>query len=345
MPSKEGRRWRGIVSKGGKKVAQQLFDTKREAQAWEVEYKRCMTTSKSSGLLLGEAVASYLAFCQHQFIHKTNRLKKTIFARFLQTVGAATPLADIKSSTIQSYLLAQAQIRSAYGANEDRKHLNAFWSWVESIHEDTPKNPIKRVPKFKEEIRPLYTPPQDDVSRVLAVAKGRTRAWLLAYVLTGAREKEINRLRWSDVDFDAGRICLWSRKTRCHALEPQWIAAPLGLTNALAALPRRSEFVFVHPVSGRPYCDRRKLMLALCRKAGVQPFTFHAMRRYVGSILAKSGRPIQEIQNLLRHKNLAHTEKYIRGLGVDLAPTVAALETLVMGNIPLDNPPRIRKVK
>ena len=39
MPSREGKRWRGIVRVNGIKIRQQLFDLKKDARDWEIAQK------------------------------------------------------------------------------------------------------------------------------------------------------------------------------------------------------------------------------------------------------------------------------------------------------------------
>jgi integrase len=60
-------------------------------------------------------------------------------------------------------------------------------------------------------------------------------------------------------------------------------------------------------------------MYGLCKRAGVKPFGFQALRRYFGSILADEYKQSPKtIQRLLRHSNLATTERYLKNLNRDL---------------------------
>jgi integrase len=57
-------------------------------------------------------------------------------------------------------------------------------------------------------------------------------------------------------------------------------------------------------------------MRRLCRKAGVKPFGFHAIRHLAATILACEGLDIPSVQAILRHKNPNTTARYIKSLGV-----------------------------
>jgi integrase len=65
-------------------------------------------------------------------------------------------------------------------------------------------------------------------------------------------------------------------------------------------------------------------MIQLCKKASVKPFGIHAIRHLTASILAQSNTPMILIREILRHKNLATTERYIRRLE-DLRPALRVL--------------------
>jgi len=77
---------------------------------------------------------------------------------------------------------------------------------------------------------------------------------------------------------------------------------------------------------GRPFTTRRQFMKGLCKRAGVKPFGFHALRRYVASVLADTHKvSTKTIQRILRHRNVMTTERYIHNINQDLAATMTLL--------------------
>jgi len=59
-------------------------------------------------------------------------------------------------------------------------------------------------------------------------------------------------------------------------------------------------------------------MKGLCKRAGVKEFGFHALRRYVASVLADTHKiSAKTIQRILRHKNVTTTERYIQNINND----------------------------
>ncbi len=109
---------------------------------------------------------------------------------------------------------------------------------------------------------------------------------LLTYYYTGARRGEVFRLLWSDVNFDSGSIRLVDHKGRDGSSRARWVPMHPELAKALrwwqAVRPCVVDNVFMQEhcdgMLGEPFQQRSKLMPRLCRKAGVKPFGFHALR-------------------------------------------------------------------
>ncbi|MBW2146412.1 MAG: tyrosine-type recombinase/integrase [Deltaproteobacteria bacterium] len=86
--------------------------------------------------------------------------------------------------------------------------------------------------------------------------------------------------------------------------------------NALLAYrqTRQSEWVFPDPETGKIYVYRHLWMKRLCKRAGVRTFGILAIRHLTASLLAQEVVPMVQIQAILRHRNLAVTERYLHKL-------------------------------
>jgi integrase len=78
---------------------------------------------------------------------------------------------------------------------------------------------------------------------------------------------------------------------------------------------RRSPYVFVDdqpgPHYGKPYKARRRFMAGLSKRADIKPFGFHALRRFVASVLDSKNVPLKQIQLVLGHSRPTTTDLYL----------------------------------
>lgn len=89
----------------------------------------------------------------------------------------------------------------------------------------------------------------------------------------------------------------------------------------------QNEWVFFNTKTGTRYMKRPKLMRAICKRAGVRYFGFHAIRHYVASYLAdRQKASITQVSRLLRHQSKATTERYLQVIDPQLRDVMASLE-------------------
>ncbi|MHC1753141.1 tyrosine-type recombinase/integrase [Humidesulfovibrio sp.] len=253
-------------------------------------------------------------------------------ARLIKSTGDLE-VTRITPGVALGFLKEQRNSRSGYSANRDRKNLAAAWRWGKRFIDGFPTtdNPFLAVDKFPEERNPRYVPAEADFWRVLEVAQGQDRVMLTAFLYTAARRDELFRLTWADVDFKENVLLLRTRKTRGAS----WRVDPLPILPELRqalvwwwdARPFKSaEHVFTclddspspfHDAGGR-FKYRQHVMRKLCKRAGVKPFGFHAIRHLRAIMLYKGGALVHEVQKWLRHESASTTERYLKSLGCDL---------------------------
>ena len=84
--------------------------------------------------------------------------------------------------------------------------------------------------------------------------------------------------------------------------------------------------MFVFDKTGKPYIYRRKFLKGLCKRAGIREFGFHALRRYVASILSDKHKVSSKaIQMVLGHESQATTEKYLQRIHTGMAEVMEYL--------------------
>ncbi|WFS63045.1 site-specific integrase [Pseudodesulfovibrio thermohalotolerans] len=313
--------WMAQVKIDGKKIRRQ-FTRKDDAKKWEVDQKELAKlppepeTHTTSYL---EWANCYLDFAV-KYSPKTYSEKRTAFKRLLKTVDPQDDVHTFKKMDALKYLQRIYKQRTGYAANKERKNMAAAWNFGIKYLEGFPAvNPFLAVEKFPEQRQERYVPPQKDFWTTLNVAEGQNRVMLLTLLHTAARRGELYRLQWKDVDFSRKRIQLGTKKRQDSSMEYEWLPMTDELYEVLLAHRQNAvnEWVFTQQggrFAGKPYMENRGFPQKLCKKAGVKPFGCHGVRHLTASILANNNVPMIAIQQILRHKKLATTERYVRGM-------------------------------
>lgn len=263
---------------------------------------------------------AYLDFSKEKFSTKTYLEKRSTFRRFFSSGFSPGSFASSLSPLLLlEYFQRQARERSGNAANKDRKNLSAAWSWGVKFLNFPLENPFQRLPRQSEKRFPRRVPSLSDFWKVYdAALQDQDKRLLLVYLYTGARRSELFRLRWQDVDFEACRVRLYTKKNVSGSYRASWVSLTEEAVEALHAQHVETGtvggFVFIDPGTGGPYMFRLQWMRRLCDRAGVERFGFHGIRHLCASILAGRGVPLVDIQHHLRHENLSTTQRYIHQL-------------------------------
>jgi integrase len=335
MPYKRPDRntWRGQVRREHL-LFRADFKTRRAAAEWEVQKRRELQeqadTVQQEDMDFFTFSNKYLDHALLRFTKKVFEEKRLLCRRLIRWWGHPY-LDEINAEVINEYLSEQAQTRSPNAYNKDRKNLLAMWNWGQKIL-GLQSNPVAPIDKLPHDRAPQYTPPTQDILKVLAAARPDEKVFLQAYLHTGARRSEIFRWNWyEDINFERREIRLGTRKTRDGSMEYEWLPMSDELHDALwwwwnNRTLKDSPYVFPSTVKapgshyGGQYVERRWFMRTLCKRAGVRYFAFHALRRYVASVLADTHKvSAKTIQRILRHKKVTTTERYIQNINQDLA--------------------------
>ncbi len=154
----------------------------------------------------------------------------------------------------------------------------------------------------------------------------RDYAVILILLRLGLRACEVAALRLDDVDWRAGQITVHGKGQRVDRLP-----LPADVGSAIAAYLRHA----------RPRTDRREVFLTIiapraglsrgsvslivrraCVRAGLRPCGAHRLRHTLACEMVRSGVPLHEIGEVLRHRDATSTSIYAR-VDVDQLRTVA----------------------
>ena len=229
MPYKRKKRnkmeWVGEVMRQGKRFFK-VFQSKTGALAWEAEIRNKPAetlTTHSDCLKLIDWASKYLEYSQTKFVHNSFKEKRSVFKRFFENVDPILNVTNLKPIQVLNHLRMQAEVRSGYAANKDRKNLVAAWNWgMKYLALPTP-NPCL-AERFPENRQTRYIPPERDFWKVFDVLEGQDSVMFLAYLQLAARRSELFRLRWDDFDFSSGRVRIGTRKRVEGSLEYRLVA-------------------------------------------------------------------------------------------------------------------------
>ena len=228
---------------------------------------------------------------------------------------------EISSNMVEDFVLERSNV-SNYVANKEIRYLRATFNFgIKKKYLSA--NPSSGISFFPVEKRIKYTPPVEDIDKVISVASKDTQDYLWTIRESLGRVSEINRLSWEDIDLQAGYVTLYTRKKSGGHLTPRRVWMTKKLHNILSerAASRTDEhpWVFWHRYFSQrdgcwkegPFQDRKKIMKTLCAKAGVRDFRFHALRHAGASLMDSINTPIGTIQKILGHENRKRTEIYL----------------------------------
>ncbi len=177
-------------------------------------------------------------------------------------------------------------------------------------------NPCRHVKRYREETRErfLSAAELERIGKVLADAEADASApaGVIATVrllaLTGCRLGEIIALRWADVDLKAGVLRLPDSKTGAKTVP---LGAPARVL--LTDLPKKGAFVICSADPKQPLTVSvlEKAWASLRVKAKTPDARLHDFRHTVGTYGGAAGFNAFVIRDLLGHKTLAMTGRYV----------------------------------
>lgn len=297
---------------------------KRESEISDVEYALKYGIAPPTKETFGEIITRYL---QHQKARLTPRAyerTRGIVEGHLKSAFGTMQLSKIRRADIQKYITARSVDVSAGSVVKELnvlKHLLGValeWELVSVNVARGVKPP--RVPAGR--VRYLQA---SELGAVLAACPEWLQqiAGLLAF--TGMRRSEVLGLRWLDVDRKGERIMLpqtkngdgrivWLNKLACQVLD----SIPKNGASSTDLVFPPSETVSPENVS--------LAFLRACRKVGIADFRLHDLRHTAASWLRMSGADLQDVAELLGHRDLRMTKRYSHLSPAHLSAAVKRLD-------------------
>ena len=310
------------------------FQNRKEAMHWEVEKREELLVPvkpEKIHLTFSQVSNAYLENCQARFQKNTWRQKTFVLRNFLTFLQDDPYVDELSKQDFGEYLKLRREQAGNIASNRDLKEIKALFNW--GIRQELVlKNPCMNIENYPEQSKIKYVPPADDINKVLLAADYDDMDLIQILYHTAGRISEVLNLTWEDVNFEQRWVRLWTRKRRGGELQEDKLAMTDTLFDVLHRRWNKRDksvpYVFFH-INGSQltYLDKRYVMKKLCKKAGVKPFGYHAIRHHVASILADSGKAsLSQIQKMLRHKRTTTTDTYIKTLDPQLRQVADVLD-------------------
>jgi integrase len=296
-----------------------LTDAKLWAQRIEAairegrHFPRAEARRKTLSDLLDRYAAEILATRQkggQKLTSLLGRWREALGRRLLADVTPAR-IAEVRDALAREQSL-RMQVRSPATVN---RHLAALshaftvavneWGWLDS-------NPVRKVRRLGEPRGRVRSLSDSERERLFAACRQSRDRRLFPLVLlavsTGARQGELLRLRWTDVDLERGLAVLHETKNGDRRALPLTGPALQELREMARLRYLATDLVFAGPqhVARFPQKHWEKAL----KVAELSDLRFHDLRHTAASYLAMSGATLAEIAEVLGHKTLAMVKRY-----------------------------------
>lgn len=229
-------------------------------------------------------------------------------------------LADVKPPLIVEYRDMLASTKTRTGKTRKAGTVNRYlaylstaftvamreWQWC---HE----NPVKQVSKLKEPRGRVRFLDDNERNALLDACREVDEHLLYPLVVlaisTGARQGELLRLTWDDVDLQKGVAIIHDTKNNDRRALPLHGTA-LALLKERNRLHRRLDSNMVFSNQNGVTRHPREAWDKALAKAEIEDFRWHDLRHTAASYLAMNGATSAEIAEVLGHKTLAMVKRY-----------------------------------
>ena len=200
------------------------------------------------------------------------------------------------------------------------------WKW-----RDRGTNPCDFIEDYPEETRQRILSP-DEVSRLWDVLEGWDAEVPIAplvklLLLTGCRTGEWRCALWSWVDLERGLLSLPDRGSKTGQRE---VSLAPEVVTLLDALPRTSVYVLPGRTGG-PMSGHQKAWRSIRKAAGLEDVRIHDLRHTFGSWAHRNGMSLKAVADLLGHKQLSTSERYITGIGSEAHKNATIVAGAIFG--------------
>ncbi len=268
-----------------------------------------MRRQDREGISLLDGMKLYQEEMARRIVRRTYEYKKFVFEGFLNHIGNIS-LKSVTANQIISYLKTRP---TNINYNRHRKEILSFLNYAKK-RKMIDGNPCETIGQLPEDHAERRTPTEEEVKRVMVIARPNELILLMVLIHTLARVGEALKVMWKHVDFEGRNITLFTRKVKDGSLTPRVLPMDDTFKKFLKEVyEKRTQDVWImrNNKTQTKFERRPKLMKSLCERAGVEPFGFYGLRHFGAVWLARHGVSMIYIQKMLGHRSLRTTEIYV----------------------------------
>jgi integrase len=263
----------------------------------------------------------YLPFARPR--KRSWRDDEKLYNRRLRDLYGSTPLDKITRHSLQQM---HSDLRATLSASSCDHHLGLMsrclrlaldWKLIT-------ENPAQGLKKYNEDNRRDRLLTDDELQRLMAALDSdpaRTACLVLKMAMyTAARKGEVLHMKWSDINFQANT---WSISASVAKGKRRRVL-PIN-SGALAILDElsnkgNSEYVFLNSNTGDRLKSVDKIWQRVRKSAGLEGsgIVIHSLRHHAASAMISAGTDLATVRDLLGHRNVSTTEKYLHASGKSL---------------------------
>jgi integrase len=301
-----GERYAGCIGQVSKTVAKEVL-ARKKAEAAEGRYS---APAKKQSPLLEDFTKEYFDYYRaNRRPHSVRRHE--IAWRAIQPVFGSKRLEEIAPIDLERYRRQRQQAgKSDVTINRELAFLRNLYTMAVTWGKAT-DNPVKKVRFSREDNGRIRMLSPDEEARLLAHCSSQVKPLVLAAMHTGFRASELLSLTWEDVSFHRHMITV--RAAYVKNGERRSVPMNNVLTETLKAIriDGLSDGVIFRSQKGTPYRSFRTSFERAVKKAGITDFTFHDLRHTFASRLVMAGVDLPTVKELMGHKHIAMTLRYV----------------------------------
>jgi integrase len=169
-----------------------------------------------------------------------------------------------------------------------------------------------KKPTYRDDSDVPYVPTEADIDLLIAGLGKKLSIFCQILKDTGARPGEIDKLTWNDIDFAQRKVSFRAEKgsnPRTRPLTEKTIEMLCNLPHTLTNEKKRM-FANADDMRGNFFMQKKRLAQQLAN-GNIQKISFKTFRHWKGTTEQHKTKDIYHVKNVLGHKSIKNTEKYI----------------------------------